>query len=620
MHIKTITITDFKSYKGAHTISFENNSPGLYLITGENREQPRLGANGVGKSTILDALHWCLYGYTPRPDRGKAKSLLNWDGNKGYKVEVVCEVGGSDIKIARQWRPNSLQIDEGNGFKEVDQDYLEDVIEYTPIEFTNTYLIGQFNPLFFDLTPTQKLQVFSNILKLEYWEDLADNAKNCFNEVAKEQSSTTQKIDQHKSVLDVLKEEVANLKIDKANYTKDSKEKLKELRVKYGNYIAEYDQANKTLESFVDINYGKELCEHEAKYTDAFTKYSEYKNKHENLKHELQNLKTATINIRGELKDINEQKEDATCPECGQSVDTTHLNKIIKKHNDTIKKNEQDITKITNQIESALKQQQDAQAAYQNIKDGRTALLRKHESHLMEKSRLQTRVSALEDNIDNIKQSMDKLKKMENPYDSKLQKKTKDVKKYKSDIKDLTENLHEIESEMESLKFWIKGFKDIRLKLLDENLTSLSIEINNHLQSIGMQGWSIDFDVERENKSGGITKGFIANVFAPRANDTDSKAEWSGGEGQRLRLATSLGLASVISSNKGTDSNIMFLDEPTQHLSDEGIQDFLDVLKARALDMGIQIWLVDHRSLDYGGFSGKINVVKDKDYSKLIEV
>src|SRR6516164_10253421 len=73
LRFKYVELYNFKSYRGTHKFTFPQD-PGLYLITGKNLIQPRLGSNGVGKSTLLDAIFWALYGRTPR-GCGPLKSL-----------------------------------------------------------------------------------------------------------------------------------------------------------------------------------------------------------------------------------------------------------------------------------------------------------------------------------------------------------------------------------------------------------------------------------------------------------------------------------------------------------------------------------------------------------------
>jgi len=51
-------------------------------------------------------------------------------------------------------------------------------------------------------------------------------------------------------------------------------------------------------------------------------------------------------------------------------------------------------------------------------------------------------------------------------------------------------------------------------------------------------------------------------------------------------------------------------DEPTAHLSVQGVEDLLDFMYDRAHNDGKQLWLVDHRSLDAGYFDGGVTVAK----------
>jgi len=61
----------------------------------------------------------------------------------------------------------------------------------------------------------------------------------------------------------------------------------------------------------------------------------------------------------------------------------------------------------------------------------------------------------------------------------------------------------------------------------------------------------------------------------------------------------------------------LILDEPTQHLSTEGIDALLVTLSGIAEAQGIQIWLIDHHSLEFGGFNSITRVVKTDDGSRI---
>ena len=55
------------------------------------------------------------------------------------------------------------------------------------------------------------------------------------------------------------------------------------------------------------------------------------------------------------------------------------------------------------------------------------------------------------------------------------------------------------------------------------------------------------------------------------------------------------------------------LDEPTHHLDADGISDLIEALKTFATEQKKAVWLIDHHTLDFGGFDGVIKVVKDED-------
>jgi len=77
-----------------------------------------------------------------------------------------------------------------------------------------------------------------------------------------------------------------------------------------------------------------------------------------------------------------------------------------------------------------------------------------------------------------------------------------------------------------------------------------------------------------------------------------------------LRLAATMGLADLSRSRTGTPLGLEVWDEPTNGLSPQGIRDLLECLQERAQREQRQIWIVDHRSHEFGGFAGGVVVTK----------
>ncbi|MEE8574645.1 MAG: hypothetical protein V3T30_04455, partial [Thermodesulfobacteriota bacterium] len=173
-------------------------------------------------------------------------------------------------------------------------------------------------------------------------------------------------------------------------------------------------------------------------------------------------------------------------------------------------------------------------------------------------------------------------------------------------------------AEFEAVSFWVGGFRDLRLWLVDRSLSELEIAVNNSLYQLGLVGWGIDFAVEREIKGGGLSRGFEVLVSSPLSQAPVPWNSWSGGELQRLRIAGAIGFGDLILSRRGVvGSNVEVWDEPTAHLSEAGIRDLLGLLEARALSERKTIFVIDHHSLEYP-FAGTLQVIKRDGHSRLV--
>lgn len=164
LELLSLQINNFKSIA---KLQFKLDRPvGVHLICGDNQVDPDLGSNGAGKSTLWDAICWCFYGKTP--DGLRSPDLIPWGTNTEVIVRTDVQLDGSErhTPIVRGANPNFLNIDG----KTVSQEQLEQTIGMNFDTFTNTMLLGQGRPLFFDLTPTAKMQLFSDALNLDRWE------------------------------------------------------------------------------------------------------------------------------------------------------------------------------------------------------------------------------------------------------------------------------------------------------------------------------------------------------------------------------------------------------------------------------------------------------------------
>jgi len=178
-------------------------------------------------------------------------------------------------------------------------------------------------------------------------------------------------------------------------------------------------------------------------------------------------------------------------------------------------------------------------------------------------------------------------------------------------------NIAQLNEYYAATHFWVGGFKRLRLHIIEETLRTLEVEVNNNLASLGLGDWKIEFDIERENKSGGVTKGFTTLITDPK--DYTTKYETlSFGETQRVKLAGCFGLANLIMERAGLVSKVEMYDEPSEHMTEEGITDTLNTLRDRAMNNARVVIVVDHHAISYGDFAGTTMVEKDENGSRII--
>jgi DNA repair exonuclease SbcCD ATPase subunit len=207
-----------------------------------------------------------------------------------------------------------------------------------------------------------------------------------------------------------------------------------------------------------------------------------------------------------------------------------------------------------------------------------------------------------------------------NPYQDLLDKAELSISQTRKQIAATKLDIEAASTTLEARRYWVKGFKDLRLWLIEDALAELEIETANALQQLGLFGWTVTFEVERETQAGTVSRGFNVLVRSPSTDKPVRWESWSGGETQRLRIAGALALAQVVKARRAAVPGFEIWDEPTTHLSDTGIADLLTFFRGRALEQRRLVWLIDHRSHKAGSFDGEYRVVRTSNGSRIKKV
>lgn len=317
--------------------------------------------------------------------------------------------------------------------------------------------------------------------------------------------------------------------------------------------------------------------------------------------------------------------DGAKCFNCGQIITKEHVNNEIGILENKIQDIQTEILPLISQKDNAgieinkfVDQRNALNREYENINKLLNEIKEDKTNASIKRNKIESEITILKCNIKQALESITELcnKKQtimdtSNPYKDENIKNKVAIEKQKEEIFQLNTTLKAVSETYEYAKYWQGAFKEIKLRIIDERLKELEIFTNNILADFGMNNWKIIYKICDETKSGTVKIGFITLI---KSTDNDSVvpfACWGGGVGQRIRIAGMLGLISFIKSCNPIGFDEVFFDEPTQFLSNEGIEDFVDILDRYVNENHLKGFLIDHRNLqNCGKFNNIINVIR----------
>ena len=614
MDILKLRWSNFKSFHGEQELDFTSFGPGLYFMKGENHSDPELGANGAGKSTVWDVLHWCLFGSSIRGT--KTPQLVPWQTTGTPWAEVTYRTNGQEKRITRSYRPNRLLVTHRGRKRGVKQEQLEDIIGFSSDTFQNSIVIGQFSQMFFDLKPREKLSVFTELLNLDYWLECSQRVNLALLVLREDQLETEKTLARLEGVHSELKNTLS-LTIKEADEkiasSSDSqltlRRQLREIKTRRSAFR---NQASILLRK-IDTRASKDK--------KLASKIGKLAKEPDPITATLRNVEGKIKEAEIHIKDLDNtllllKKSKNICPACKQKISPQHRRseqrRMIKErvnYSDELKLLQGDRDELSKSWYEIINR---LEAAKQKLDFSKSTKL---QSSL---NGINSKIKELYSEIGSTKIQMEQFDQLKETYDQKIQECKKRLIHNRKKMKKARKSLAELNNDIHLSKYWVRGFKDIRLFEVDEALTSLQVEVNSYLADLGMADWSVSMEVERETKSGKLSRGFRVMVDPGIGSSSGSRPweAWSGGEGQRLRLAGTLALSNLILHQFNRDCNIQVWDEKLYWLSGSGENDMLDLLREIAIQHDKQIWLVDQHNLDYP-FDGVITIVKDKKGSHL---
>jgi len=333
---KTLSIKNFLSIGDEPIdIKFET---GLHIITGINKDKED-GKNGTGKSSIVDAFFFVLYGTPLRPI--KKDSITNWINKKECSVtstfNVIDDGKTDEYTLLRALNPSRIQlIKNGEDISRTigkTNDNISEILGTTPDMLSQSVItcLNETEP-FLSKTPAVKRKFIEDIFKIEIFGKMTQFIRNEYNET--------------KRLYDFELEKISDIESNINLHKKQQNEQTEKKRIRINDLESRKDS---TLE---EIEHLKEkIKESQEKVTatnssDISTKITSLKTKEkEVIEADKQNIKTLTINqttiinLKNDIREL-EKVADGFCVHCKQPFSESNKEEkrklISEKRNDII--------------------------------------------------------------------------------------------------------------------------------------------------------------------------------------------------------------------------------------------------------------------------------------------
>jgi DNA repair exonuclease SbcCD ATPase subunit len=538
-----------------------------------------VGSNGAGKSTMLDALSFGLFG---KPHRDiKKDQMINSINKKGAIVEVEFNIGNSEFRILRGIRPNKFEIWQNNNMinqasnaRDYQKFLEQNILKLNHKSFHQVVVLGSssFIP-FMQLPAWSRRAVIEDLLDINIFSKMNTLLKERNSKIKEELSEINHSLDLYKTKMDT-----------QSKYIKDLQAINKDMIASKENSIESYEDDVKRL-----VSESGEL----GKNLDALT---EIENKtHDELSRKVSDIKSEDRVFKSKIKDLVGQakffEENEICPTCDQDIDI----KIKTNRLDHIKASavniQQGMKQLSEDNESCTN---DLLKCQTNIKE-LVSKQRKINSNNDKINLMQQEIEKIQKEIGNLLQSSGDIKAAKDDLSSYRDAKDSVTEKKLAYVEERTYN--EVIGEM---------LKDtgIKTKVIKQYLPVMNRLINQYLQVL-------DFFVAFH-----LDENFTETIRS-RHRDAFNYASFSEGEKQRIDLSLLFTWRQIAKMKNSASTNLLVLDETfDSSLDHDGIDNLTKILNT--LEDGTNVFIISHKGdILENKFRSKIEFIKERNFSKI---
>lgn len=622
MKIIDLSIKNFLAIGEAH---IPLNDRGLCLIQGENLDDTSAGSNGAGKSSIVNALSWCLYGVASNGVTGDA--VVNNVAKKNTRVATNIKDGATTYTVERYRKDsthkNQLRVtaktdgvaaivDMTKGTERETQEVVNQIMGCSLEVFMAAIYAGQeAMPDIPKMTDKQLKLLIEEAAGVDRLESAYVIAREKLNEikvaltksVATEESYKTQ-------ITNVLKnkkmvsEQHDKFEADRKEKSKQSKKYADLCELDINDYKAKLSPYCESVIKARIAELDKEIRSHDEKLKELDA-VSEGLKKHE------QAFTKAEANYHNELKRVNELKERFTnaedlvkhpCHACGKPGDEHDL-KTFKEHTkDALVKQLQALQQAQKEMTTCdgIAQKERARRAEIASKIPNVSEITKERNALMENlsvvTRLKAEIATKETSRTAYLDAANGYLVEPNPHSVTLHSLNEDAARLGKLLKAAMVKSSELQEELDIYENAVKVFgpAGVRAHILDTVTPFLNDRTSDYLSALSDGNIGAVWSTLTTTGKGELKEKF--NIEVTNEVGATSFAGLSGGEKRKVRLSTMLALQDLVSTRATKSLDVFFCDEIDHALDEKGLERLMVVLDRKAKERGT-VLVISHNSL-----------------------